>query len=178
MRKQWTLTALVTALLIGCGGGGIENNTPLPNSIQDMQLQNIVTGEQAQDELKKLHQKTVTSAESYIGEYQGNEYNARMYVTAYTGRDSALAALNAMANRMMDPHGGAMQMGFQHVRKLNKYGDHVYMALQGQRAHYFYVEDSNLYWLDIDPHVAMPAMGQLVGVQESADADTSGMMMH
>jgi len=161
--------------LISCGGGGgVANNTPLPNSIQDMQLQNIVTGDQAKQQIEELHQKPVTSGESYVGEYKGKNYTAKMYVTTYTGRDSALAALQQMSSMMMNPHDDAMSMGFQHVRKLSKYGDNVYMALKGNRAHYFYVEGKDLYWLDVDPHVAMAAMQQLVGTK--ASADSTGMM--
>ena len=151
---------LIVVLLIGCGGG-VENNTPLPNSIQEMQLQKVIQGEEADQVITNLHQKKVTDQQNYIGEYAGGDYDAKLYLTVYQHADSALSDLNKMNQRIQDPHVGG-QMGFQHTRKLTSMGEHVYMALQNQRAHYFYVDGKHLYWLDVDPHVAMNAIKQLV----------------
>jgi len=174
MRKLFIPLMLIVIGLIGCSGG-VKNQTPLPNSIEGMQLKKVYTGNQALEMVKQLHQKPVTSQDTYVGEYEGKEYNAKMYITEYQSPDSAVATLEQMAGAMMNPHGdGASAMGFQHVRKLDKYGAHVYMALQGSRAHYFYVQGNKLYWLDIDPHVAMSAMETLVGTKAPADST----MMH
>lgn len=155
------IVALFTiVLLIGCGEG-VENNTPLPNSIQEMQLQKVIQGEEADQVITELHKKKVTDQQNFIGEYAGKDYNAKLYLTVYQNADSALSDLNKMNARIQNPHVGG-QMGFQHTRQLSGIGENLYMALQNNRAHYFYVDGANLYWLDVDPHVAMPAIKQLV----------------
>ncbi|MCF7803764.1 MAG: hypothetical protein K9N46_00495 [Candidatus Marinimicrobia bacterium] len=157
MRK--IISIFILGVLVGCGGG-IQNDTPLPNSIQDMQISEIMQGGEADEVITKLHQKVVTDQENYIGEYSGKDYDATLYLTVYDNPDSALSDLNKMVERIQDPHVGG-QMGYQHTRELTKYGENVYMALQNQRAHYFYVDGNELYWLDVDPHVAMGAIQQL-----------------
>lgn len=147
-------------LLIGCGGG-IQNDTPLPDSIQDMTLQQIIRGEAADQAITQLHKKEVTTADNYIGEYQGGEFSSTLYLTVYQDSTQALADLQKMAARIRDPQVGG-QMGFQHVRHLTSYGENVYMTLQHQRAHFFYVIQNKLYWLDTNPRVAMAAIEQLL----------------
>ncbi len=161
-------------IVIGCSGG-VKNDTPLPNSIEGMQLKQVYSGQKAQSMLKNMHQENVPSQNTYVGEYQGKQYNAKMYITVFSNPDTAVATLEKMAGAMMSTKGasGGMAMGFQHVRKLDKYGDHVYMALQGNRAHYFYVKGNDLYWLDIDPHIAMSAMEHLVGTVAKPDTSSS-----
>lgn len=157
MRK---LLILASIAMIACSGG-VQNDTPLPNSIQQMQLNEIIRGEEADDIITNLHQKVVTDQQNIIGKYEGTDGKATLYLTIYDDADSPVEDLDAMAKRIQDPDVGS-QMGFQHVRQLTNYGDHIYMALQNNRAHYFYVEENMLYWLDVNPQVAMPAIKQLV----------------
>ncbi len=154
------IVLLIGILLLGCGGG-IQNDTPLPNSIQDMTLRKIIEGEEADQVITQLHQKEVTSATNYIGEYQGSDYSSTLYLTVYQDSSQALTDLHKMAERIQDPQVGG-QMGFQHVRQLTSYGNNVYMTLQNQRAHFFYVIRNKLYWLDTNPRVALAAIKQLL----------------
>jgi len=155
------LLPVVLLFIIACSGG-VKNDTPLPDSIQSMVLQKVTQGQKADKAITELHHKQVTDAKNYIGEYKGDKYDAKLYLTEYDNTDSAIADLDSMAGRIMNPHIGG-QMGFQHVRQLPSLGDHVYMTLQGKRAHFFYVKGNGLYWLDVDPHMAMNSIKQLLG---------------
>jgi len=154
------LITITLGLLIACGQG-VQHDTPLPDTIQNMQLQEVIQGEEANAIVTKLHQKRVTTRESVIGRYQDNQYDATLYITMYQHPDSALRDLEQMARRIRDPEIGG-KMGFQHVRELPSYGENVYMALQNRRAHYFYVVGENLYWLDANPNVGMASLEELL----------------
>lgn len=154
------IVILIGILLLGCGGG-IQNDTPLPNSIQDMTLRKIIEGEEANQVITRLHKKEVTTATNYVGEYAGSDYSSTLYLTVYPDSTQALADLQKMAERIQDPQVGG-QMGFQHVRHLTSYGENVYMTLQNQRAHFFYVIQNKLYWLETNPQVALAAIKQLL----------------
>lgn len=154
------IIAIVVLVLIGCGN--VENTTPLPDTIQNMKLHEVTQGEEADQVITQMHRKPVTDQKSYIGEYRGKEYQATLYLTIYSNPESAIQDLEQMTERIRDPQIGG-QMGYQHVRGLDSYGENVYMALQNRRAHYFYVIDRHLYWLDANPHVGMAALKELLG---------------
>lgn len=146
---------IVGMLMVGCGGG--VNNIPLPDAIQGMKLQETLRDGRADSVITQLHGKTVTAAKNFIGRYRSSHYSGTLYLTIYPDSVQALNALTAMATRIQDPQIGG-QMGFIHVRELPQYGRHVYITLQKQRAHFFFVKGNSLYWLDVNPAIAMNAI--------------------
>lgn len=146
---------IIGVFLVGCGGE--TNLTPLPDAIQGMKLQETLQDGRADSVITQLHGKTVTAAQNFIGRYRSSHYSGTLYLTIYPDSVRAINALNAMAARIQDPQIGG-QMGFIHVRELPKYGPHVYITLRKQRAHFFFVEGNTLYWLDINPAIAMNAI--------------------
>ncbi len=156
-RKRLVLPLLF--LLAGCGG--VENTTPLPDAIQQMQLQEVIQGEDADEIIAKMHRNLVADRSNFIGRYRGKDYSATLYLSVYAHADSAVGDLENMTSRIRDPEIGG-KMGYQHVRELTSYGEHVYMALQNRRAHFFYAIGHSLYWLDTDPNVGMAAIEELL----------------
>jgi len=152
---------LLGAVLAACGGG-VKNETPLPQSIRKMDLHRVMRDGEADSVITGLHGRPVTAAKNFIGWYQGDGTTGTLYLTVYPDSLQAIKDLNAMASRIRDPEiGGAM--GFLHVRELPKYGNQVYLTLQNRRAHFFFVKGSGLYWLEVDPRIAMDAIRELTG---------------
>ncbi len=158
--KKYSI-AFMLLLFIECSPKISPTDTPLPGSVQDMTLQQIIQGEEADSIITHLHRKIVTEAESYIGMYQGAGSTGTMYITVYPESVQAVEDLTRMADRIRDPEIGG-KMGFLHFRELTRYGDNVYMALQHQRAHFFYVRTNKLYWWDVEPQVAISSLQELM----------------
>jgi len=76
------LLPVVLLFIIACSGG-VKNDTPLPDSIQSMVLQKVTQGQKADKAITELHHKQVTDAKNYIGEYKGDKYDAKLYLTEY-----------------------------------------------------------------------------------------------
>ncbi len=159
MKKHILIVGIL--ILVGCGGGSIQNDTPLPNSILQMRLQNIMSGQEADQIITQLHKREVTTGTNYVGDYEGSDYSSRLYLTVYPDSSLAIADLEAMAERIKDPEVGG-QMGFEHIRELSDYSEPVYMSLQGARAHFFWVRNNRLYWLDTSPYTAMDSIAELL----------------
>jgi hypothetical protein len=148
-------------VLISCGEAS-DDGFQLPDTLQQMKLTNAIQGESADKIITQMHQKVVTDQINYIGKYTSSQYNANLYVTVYDNPDDALTDLENMADRIKDPEVGA-KLGYRHVRELPDLGRKAYMSLQSNRVHYFFVQNNELYWLDVDPHVAKAALDDLVG---------------
>lgn len=146
-------------ILVACGANQGQNGTPLPGSIADMELTNIIQGEDADKIITELHRKVVTDQTNFIGRYAGSQYNATLYITKYENEDGALEDFRRMAERINKPEIGG-SMGFQHVRPVPELGNHAYMTVQSSRVHYYFVQKDMLYWLDISPEKAMAAVEQ------------------
>jgi len=159
MKKHFLIFAIM--VLVGCGGGSIQNDTPLPDSILQMDLQNVMSGQDADQIITQLHNREVTTGTNYVGDYEGPEYSSRLYLTMYPESSQAVADLEAMAERIKDPEVGG-QMGFEHIRELTDYDVTVYMSLRGDRVHFFWVQDDGLYWLDTSPYAAMDSIAELL----------------
>src|SRR3989338_6388163 len=121
----------------------------VPSSICSLNLQEVISGSQAQQILNAMHDKSVTPASSQIGRYRGTEGEAALYVSAYGSVSEASEAGLKMRRRIDD--GNTI---FSHVREVSLGGKNITMCLGLGQAHYFFSEDERLYWLAVDPGLA------------------------
>lgn len=126
-----------------------EVESPLPKNMQGLQLKNLVEGESAEAMINRLHNKRVTSKDSYIGHYAGDGLRATLYFSRFNTEDEASELLESMIEGMKRS-GGA----FGHFRRFTENDKPVYSVFGLGQIHYFYQTGRSLIWLAADPPVA------------------------
>ncbi len=147
------------ALIVACGSSQTQQENILPEEIATMTRTHAIMGADADTIITRLHRKVVTDQKNFIGQYSNGNHKATLYVTRYTEKDSALKDFQRMAERINNPKIGG-SMGYKHIRNVPELGNHAYMTLEGERVHYYFVQESKLYWLEVDPEMAMNAVKQ------------------
>jgi len=124
-------------------------STPLPTKLKSLRLQSTVQGEAAEAVINRLHNKEVSSKDSYIGYYRGQGAKAVLYISEFQSQQEAEALLVAMRDRIKT---GSRVFG--HFRRMSERGLTVYSVLGLGQVHYFYRQGRFLIWLAVDPAVA------------------------
>lgn len=155
--RSWLITASVFLLLHVCSfhGHAAEHlsSEHMPETIVGMQLEKVISGEEAARIVNRMHRDEVATRENFIGHYQGDGRSAVYYVSLYDSPDQAEDAMEAMA-AVMKKEGH----GFTHLMKRSDQDTPFYMALGQGQAHYFFSRDIELVWLAVDIPVAEKAI--------------------
>lgn len=129
----------------------------LPQNILGMELQKVISGEEAAKIINRMHQGDVATHSDYIAEYKGNAGSATYYLSLYESPCQAAQAMKDMA-RVMKKQGH----GFSHFMQRTHKNISFYMALGQGQAHYFYANGIWLVWLAVDKAVAEQAIMELL----------------
>jgi hypothetical protein len=130
----------------------------LPASVGDLALAVESSGAQARVQVEQLHGKVLGAGldQAWVGEY-GDPPRATVWVTRSVRREDAEALLARMATRLGDG-----DSPFQLIGPVAVGGAHGY-ELEGMgQKHYYFLIGSDLYWLAIDPSLAVVGFGDLV----------------
>lgn len=129
----------------------------LPQSIGSLSLQQLQSGEEARQEIDRLHGKQINFRRGYIGTY-GNG-RAKLWVSEYDSEGEAAAGIGKMAQRMQASKGG----NFWHFREISIQGVAVYFVVGMGQAHYFFQKGRKVIWLAVDPSLAREAIRDAIG---------------
>jgi hypothetical protein len=130
----------------------------LPPTIGGLALAAEVSGEPARAQVEQLHGKVLGAGldQAWIGEY-GDPPRATVWVTRSVRREDAEALLARMAERL-----GNGDSPFQLIGPVSVGGVHGYELYGMGQKHYYFLVGSDLYWLAIDPVLAVVGSGDLV----------------
>lgn len=160
LRLRRGLPAVLVA--VACSGHP-EGDTPLPQSVQGLELVAVTSGAAAEAALERLHGKDVAPTESHIGHYGTGVLRAVLYVSRFDDRRRADAQLGAMSERI-----GAGSSGFGHHRRFSV-SDRDVRSLLGQgQVHFLFVTRNDLVWLAVAPPLARAALAELLEVPVDA----------
>ena len=148
------LGLLFLLLLIACS----PNDNPLPQSIGSMRLEKVQSGEEARQEIDRLHGKQISLIRGYIGMYVAENGRGQLWVSEHSSDSEATEAIEKMANGIQK----GKQQKFWHFRKMEIERRQVYLAVGMGQAHYFFQNGAKVIWFAVDPSLAKEAIRDAV----------------
>jgi hypothetical protein len=124
----------------------------LPQSIGSLRLERIQSGEEARQEIDRLHGKQIDFRRGYVGTY-GNG-RATLWISEYDSEGEAAEGIGKMAQRIQTSKKG----NFWHFREMSIQGVAVYFVVGMGQAHYFFQKGERVIWLAVDPPLAREAI--------------------
>lgn len=125
------------------------NKRFVPETLGDLTLGTMVSGDAAREMINHLHAKGVTPERNEIGSFRGPGGTATLYVSVYGSREDATRAEEKMSDRI---RGGNPIFGRYEELRYGKQG--VKRCYGMGQEHYFFSTGANLYWLAADTPVA------------------------
>ena len=153
---QWLLLFLyaVSVLLPSC----FSSDVPLPHSIGTLRLEKVQSGEEARQEIDRLHGKQIGYERGYIGFYRAENSSGQLWLSEHDCEREATEAVERMARGMTQ----GKQENFWHFRQIVVQEQKVYFAVGMGKAHYFFSKGNRVIWLAVDPQVAEGAIRDAV----------------
>jgi len=148
------LFAALLLLLTACGSPDV----PLPQSIGTLRLEKVQSGEEARQEIDRLHGKQIDFKRGYIGFYGAENSSAQLWLSEHSSEREAAEAVERMARSMTQ----GKQQSFWHFRQIVIEERTVYFAVGMGQAHYFFPKGSKVIWLAVDPQLAKGAIRDAV----------------
>jgi hypothetical protein len=135
-----------------------STDIPLPQSIGSMRLEKVQSGEEARQEIDRLHGKQISFLRGYIGTYAAENGSGQLWVSEHSSEREATEALEKMAHGMKQ----GKQKQFWHFRKIMLEQRPVYFAVGMGQANYFFQKGTKVIWLAVDPGLAKEAIRDAV----------------
>ncbi len=154
-----TFITLLTALLLQCDSAG-ELKTFIPERILSVPLSQLISGKEAAKIVSRMHGKDVAPKATVIGVYGAERETAVIYISQFPSDSKARRYLRKMCRSM-----GKGSSGFGHHVDFKVDTMDVHFAVGMGQIHYFYALEDRLYWLAVDPHIARPALAEVLNVQ-------------
>jgi len=132
---------------------------PIPQSIGSLTLEKLQSGEEARQEIDRLHGKQISFQRGYIGTYEGKDGKAKIWVSEYASEGEGVEAIEIMARRLK----ASEQKNFWHFKEISIEGVPVYFVVGMGQAHYFFQKGVKAIWLAVDPALAREAIRDVIG---------------
>jgi hypothetical protein len=123
-----------------------------------MRLERVQSGEEARQEIDRLHGKQISFLRGYIGTYAAENGGGQLWVSEHSSEREATEAIEKMAHGMKQ----GKQQQFWHFRKIILEQRPVYFAVGMGQAHYFFQKGAKVIWLAADPTLAEEAIRDAV----------------
>jgi hypothetical protein len=151
------LIIILIALSLSSAYLVIESEEGLPLQLGELTLYDERSGDDARQIIDRLHGKSVTPIENFIGEYAGPAGKATLYLSVYSGREEAVRIQQRMAGRIRE--GNSV---FGQYTELT-IADYPVAFCRGMgQAHYFFSSGMTVYWLAVDDAVSSTAIASLL----------------
>jgi hypothetical protein len=153
---QWLLLLLfaLSVLLPTC----FSSDVPLPLSIGTLRLEKVQSGEEARQEIDRLHGKQIVYQRGYIGFYGAENGSGQLWLTEHGSEREATEVVERMARGMTQ----GKQQSFWHFRQIVVQEQKVYFAIGMGKSHYFFPKGNRVIWLAVDPQLATGAIRDAV----------------
>jgi hypothetical protein len=137
----------------------LSMGSPLPKAIGSLPLTQTKSGEEARQEIDRLHGKQLNYRKGYIGIYGEGDDKATLWVSEYGSEGDAVEAIEKMAQSMKKKE----QKVFWHFMEMPMDGVMVYFVMGMGQAHYFFQKGAKAIWLAVDPSQGKPAIRDVIG---------------
>jgi hypothetical protein len=144
---------LVFFVFIPPAGGDV-----LPQTIGSLVLEKSQSGDEARQEIDRLHGKPISFQRGYIGTYGGGDGKAKLWISEYESEGKAVEAIAKMTRGVK----GSKEGAFWHFREISIDGIPVYFVVGMGQAHYFFQKGAKAVWLEVDPSIAQVAIRDLI----------------
>jgi len=136
-----------------------SNGEPIPQSIGSLTLEKLQSGEEARQEIDRLHGKQISFQRGYIGTYEAKDGKAKIWVSEYASEGEAVEAIAIMARRLK----ASEQKNFWHFKEVPIQGVPVYFVVGMGQVHYFFKKGVKAIWLAVDPALARETIRDVIG---------------
>lgn len=154
--QEQTAVSLVALAFFVAGCGATVQAGP-PKSLGDLKLLHALQGEEALQEINRLHGKEVGGKDGYVAHYEKDGAVAMLYLAQASSTAEAAGRLKQMSERIERG-----ESPFYHLKTSKRGEITLYSALGQGQIHYFYQRDSSVVWLAVDAPVAMQALAALL----------------
>lgn len=131
---------------------------PLPKSIGSFQLEQKKSGDEARQEIHKLHGKQLIFKKGYIGHYKEGTKKATLWISEYDSEGEAIKEIGKMARGVKASEGKP----FWHFKEMSIEELKVYFVLGMGQAHYFFQKKKLAIWLAVDNFTAKETIRDLI----------------
>lgn len=129
----------------------------VPDSLGSLQRTEVITGQEAQSHIDRLHGKGVTPEANFIARYAGEDGEATLFISQYREKADASEAESKMTTLIRNGH-----PVFGHYREITMKGKSIRLCLGMGQAHFFFAHHDRVYWLSVDPTIAQSTIEDLV----------------
>ncbi len=134
----------------------------IPDSLGSLQRTEVITGQEAQSYIDRLHGKGVTPEANFIARYTSEDSEATFFISQYREKTDASEAESKMVTLIRNGH-----PVFGHYREMMMKGKTIRLCLGMGQAHFFFAHHDRVYWLSVDMPVAQSALESLVQTLET-----------
>ncbi len=158
MQKRYIkiiIACLSLFLIVAC-----EQSSPeitLPASIQGLSLTRVISGDEAEKLIERMHEKSIAPDKNRIGFYTGGPHRAILYVSSFGSPQKAANRLEKMSDEI-----GTGSSGFSHHVQFTVETNPIHLVIGHGQVHYFFARSQYLYWLSIDARLARNALAELL----------------
>ena len=131
-------------LLLACSHS--DPSLPFDPNIKDLDMVQLVTGEDAQKAIDRLHGMPINVVRGFIAHYKGVYGKATIWVSEATTENLAIEQIEVMIDKMKK----SKRSPFSNYRQWNKEGLNV-IAFDGMgQVHYVFKDKTWVYWVSAD----------------------------
>ena len=147
MRRKiriYSLGMVVYLLFLACSHS--ESPLPFDPNIKDLEMVQLVTGEEAKQAIDQLHGMPINVVRGFIVHYKGLYGRATVWVSEATTEDLATEQIEVMIDKMKK----SKRSPFSNYRQWNKEGWDI-IAFDGMgQVHYVFKDKIWVYWISAD----------------------------
>lgn len=140
-KSEWLVYPLPWLIFVFCS----TEKDYLPGHLADLTQVRRLEGKEAEAFVNRLHMKSVTSPQSEIGFYQGENGSATFYVAHYLNRSEAQEEWNKMT-RKISPENSVFIGG--EIFDFN--GKQIYRCFGMGQTHFVFTHRNRLLWLSVN----------------------------
>jgi len=142
--RTFGLWVVVCLLLLACSHS--DSSLPFDPNIKDLDMVELITGEEAQKAIDRLHGMAIPVVRGFIAHYKGGYGGATVWVSEATTEDLASEQIDVMIDKMKK----SKRSPFSNYRQWNKEGTTV-IAFDGMgQVHYVFKDKTWVYWVSAD----------------------------
>jgi len=162
-RKQHIRFWLLVLALLSASLGAVlraeagSRQPPLPATLVDMRLDHSLQGQEALNDIFRLHGKTFDLKDAFVGHYRNKAAKAMVWISESKNQDQARQLLHMMAAEIRRGRGP-----YSNFQEFNIGGKVVYTVDGQGQQHYFYGSGKRNVWLAVDPTAAQKALHELL----------------
>jgi len=161
--RAWTVVSLAIANFLAASCQQPRSATTelpeLPHELHGLELVEVLTGDQAREEIRHMHGKMVASDATQIGMYRTGDLRAVLFMSRFGTASDAESHASAMAERI-----GHGTEGFERYVTFDVHRTEVHSVAGHGQQHYFYVNDADLVWVSVSPMLGRPVLAELLHV--------------